>query len=163
MATRTASTIDATPDSWAVTIHVIDASGDTYAEVITGTGDIPLTADVEDWVAAYQAATQASVWKVTLSQMYEGAKSASNADVGQRNSVAQGVNLLYHNTDQKTSTTLRIVAPIPAIMDGNKDIPLVSATQFVNHNTEALVLLPGYALRNSQYTERRERKNNPRV
>lgn len=164
MATRTAPTVGAlTATSHLSTIHLIDASGDLWAEAIT-TLDVPVLADVETWVAAYQAATQASVWKVTAQSIFEGDRDADNADVGQRNSIKDGVNTLYKNVATLDTQTPRLIAPIAAVMQGNQDIPLLTAAQFSALIAATLTLLgAGYALRSAQFTERKERTNNPRI
>jgi len=48
-------------------------------------------------------------------------------------------------------------------MQGNQDIPLLTAAEFIALIQSYQVLLTGYSLASAQYTERRERKNNPRI
>jgi len=162
MATRTAPAVTGAVTSVSTTLHCIDVSGDLFTEnVLTTT--VPTAAVVEAWVAAYQASTQASVYKVTSQSAWEGDADPDNADVGQRNSVKDGVNLLYKNLTTLKSQSLRLVAPIAANMQGNQDIPLLSATEFAALIAADLAVLTGYALQSAQYTERRERSNNPRI
>ncbi len=163
MATRTAPDVAvASPNRINTTLHLIDASGDTHTENIVTT-TAPTLAEIEAWVAAYQAATQASVYAVTFGQVWEGDADPDNADVGQRNSVKDGVNQLFKNLTTLQTQSPRLVAPIGAVMQGNQDIPLLTAAEFTALINAELAILTGYNLVSAQYTERRERSNNPRI
>src|SRR6056297_774163 len=94
MATRTAPAVNGTPSYTLTTLSVVDASGDVSSVAIKS-ATAPTNAQVEAWVAGYQGATQASVFKVSSSAIYEGVEDPDNADVGQRNSVKDGINMLY--------------------------------------------------------------------
>jgi len=144
------------------TIHLIDTSGDLHTVAIT-TSDSPTLADTETWVAAYQAATQASAYKVSRESSWEGDADPDNADSGSRDSVKQGVNMLFKNITTLRTITPRLVAPIAATMQGNQDIPLLSSAEMTALILAELTLLPGFDLQSAQYTERRERSNNPRI
>jgi hypothetical protein len=144
------------------TVHCIDASGDLYTDALI-TPDLVSDGLAEAWVAAYQAATQASVYKVSQSIEYVGDADPNNAGTDQRNSIAEGNNLLFKNVNLSTSQTPRVVAPILATMQGNQDIPLLSSAELTNVINAVLAILSGYALTSAQFTGRRERKNNPRI
>ena len=162
-AVRTAPTVAiANITSSITTLHVIDASGDLYTEAIT-TADLVSDSTVEAWVTAYQAVTQASVWKVTQQIVYEGDADPDNADTFQRNTVAEGINTLMRNISTQSSQTPRVVAPIPAILQGNQDIPLLTGTGFPAYIAALQTILAGSQLTSAQFTGRRERKNNPRI
>lgn len=160
--TRTAPAVDGTGNAYNTTLHFVDASGDQWAENIL-TIAAPTAAQVEAWAAAYQAATQASLWKVTTQIVYEGDKDADNAEALQRSSVKDGVNLLWKNVTTLDTQTPRLIAPIAATMQGNQDIPLLTAAEFVALIAAEQAILAGYNLQSAQYTERRERSNNPRI
>lgn len=162
MATRTAPVVTGAVTSVNSTVHLIDASGDQYTDNIV-TLTAPTPAEIEAWAAAYQAATQASVWKVSSLSVWEGDADPDNADVGQRNSVKDGVNLLWKNISTLNTQNPRLVAPIAATMQGNQDIPLLTATEFTALIAAYAALLTGYNLQSAQFTERRERSNNPRI
>lgn len=160
MATRTAPAVTGAANKVVTTIHLVDASGDVYAaSVITAT--IPTDAEVEAWAAAYQAGSQASVYMVSQQKQWVGAKETNNADTGIRYQVDNGINLLFRSADLLSSTTLRLVAPVPAAMDGNDDIPIVGVDPVLALNT-ATAAINGGTFESGQYTTRRERKNNPR-
>lgn len=144
------------------TIHAVDFSGDNgtaYFELDA----IPTDAELESVVDAYQAATQASVWKVSATRIWEGGEQASNAASGSRDSVADGVNLLLRNTTINKAQSPRIIAPAPEVMQGANDIPDPASTPFGNLVTAIGAILSDYTGISAQYTERTERRNNPRV
>jgi len=162
---KTAPTVNlVNTSSWGITLHLVDASGDNYTDFIPSIGtDEPTLTEIESHVLAYQAATQASIYKVTFTQTWEGDEDPDNAEIGSRDSVKDGVNLLWKNPATMSSTTPRLVAPIPETMQGNQDIPLLTAAEFIALIQSYQVLLTGYSPASAQYTERRERKNNPRI
>jgi len=143
------------------TVHLIDASGDVKTDFIAGgTSDL---VDVQAWVNAYQACTQASVWKVSFTQEWEGEADPQNAEALFRGEVQNGINLLFKDIALGLKQTPRIYAPVASIMQGNQDIPLLTGvaatliTQYLN------MLAQNYVLDSAQYTGRRERSNNPRI
>lgn len=144
------------------TLHLIDASGDLYSESLE-TPTVPALVDVQAWAAAYQAATNTSLWKITQSQSWIGDQDPQNADAVYRGSVKDGINLLWENTTTLQSKSPRLIAPIAAVMQGNQDIPLLSAAPATALLTAIGTILTGYNLVSAQYTERRERTNNPRI
>lgn len=160
--TRTAPAVTGAISGNTATIHAIDASGDLYTDSITKVAAIT-PALIEAWVAAYQAATQASVYKVTLTNEWAGDPDPDNAEALYRGTVKEGVNKLYRNATTLDSTTPRLVAPIGAVMQGNQDIPLLTATEMTALITAELAILTGYLLTSAQFTGRRERTNNPRI
>lgn len=162
MATRTAPAVTGAVSSTILSLGLVDASGDKISEAIVSPSTYAV-ADIETWAAAYQASSQASLWRVTYQSIWEGDIDPQNADVGQRNSVKSGVNLLWKNLTTLKTQTPRLVAPIAANMQGNQDIPLLTSTEFTALIAAYTTLLSGYTLRETQYTDRRERKNNPRI
>jgi len=160
--TRTAPTVsDITATTVGATVHLIDASGDLVTDyVVSDTSDL---ADVQAWVTAYQACTQASVWKVSFLQEFEGQADPQNAEALFRGSVTDGINLLFKDLAADLKQTPRVVAPVASIMQGNQDIPLLTGVM-ATLLTQYLTMLGGaYALDSAQFTGRRERANNPRI
>jgi len=160
--TRTAPLFTATATDRLVTIHVVDRSGDNWAETFRfPVGQSAST--IETVIAAYQAATQASVWKVTDQLIREGAEVSANANIDQRNQASQGINLLFKNPTSHITYTPRIVAPVLAAMQGDQDIPVVDADPVEAFISAYVAILASFNFQSAQYTDRRERKNNPRV
>lgn len=161
--TRTAPDISvAAANSVTNTLHLIDASGDLFTDAIV-TATSPTLVEVEAWAAAYQAATQASLYAVTVSSKWAGDADPDNAEALYRGSVKDGINMQFKNLTTLDSISPRLVAPIAAVMQGNQDIPLLSAAQATALITALLAILDGYNLESAQFTERRERSNNPRI
>lgn len=160
--TRTAPAVTGSVTSVTITLHLIDASGDIYTDALTFVS-APSAANIETMVAAYQAATQASVYKVTQSSEWAGNADPANAEVGQRNSIKDGINILYKNLTTLNTQTPRLVAPIAGVMSGNLDIPVLTSTELAALITAQEALLTGYDIQSGQFTERRERSNNPRI
>lgn len=144
------------------TVHLMDASGDTWTEKLIVALSATYAA-IQAWVVLYQAVTQASVYDVTEEFSWAGDADPDNAQFLARSGVENGINLSLRDPDTTDTRPLRVVAPIAAIMQGNQDIPLLSATALANLIVATLALQPGYNLRSAQYTSHRERKNNPRV
>jgi len=160
--TRTAPLFTAPVTRRMITLHLIDRSGDTWAESLI-VGVAATAASIEAWAAAYAACSQASLFMITDAQIREGAKASSNANFDQRNQVSQGINLLLRNPSTNLSLNPRVVAPVLAAMQGDQDIPIVDADPVEALISAIAALQATYNFQSAQYTDRRERKNNPRV
>lgn len=160
MATRTSPAFTAAANDRQISLLLIDASGDKWSENIR----VPVAAtaaSIEAWAAAYAAATQASLYGIIDNQIRLGDADPDNADTDQRNSGAQGVNLSFKNLTTHLAQPTRLIAPIEAVMQGNQDIPLLSATEMAAVITTELAILTGFTFQRAQYTDRTERRNNP--
>lgn len=159
-AVRTAPDFTATPTYRAITLQVIDASGDLDSVGFI----VPIAAtaaNIETIIDAYQAATQSSVYGVIDSLYREGDADPDNADTLQRNSNKDGINLLFKDIATRVAAPVRVVAPVPATLQGNQDIPLLSSSELTNLIVAMLAVKTTFDFKRAQYTERRERKNNP--
>jgi len=161
--TRTAPAWTAAATSRLVTLHLIDASGD-LATVPLIVPVAATAASLEDFADDYALSTNASLYKITDEAIREGDADPDNAVAEYRASVKDGINLLFKNLTTHQAQSVRVVAPIEDIMQGNQDIPLISAAPLVTLIPEILTILTvSYDFRQAQFTERRERKNNPRI
>lgn len=160
--TRTAPDATGAVTDATATLHLIDASGDQITDAILST-TAPTGANIEAWAAAYQASSQASLWKVSLTTSWTGDADPDNAGTGSRDSSKDGVNMLWKNLTTLRTQTPRLVAPLAACMQGNQDIPLLTATEFTALIAAYQALMSGFSLQSAQYTERRERSNNPKI
>jgi len=143
-----------------VTLQVIDASGDKDAVgflVPVATTQAAINTIAEN----YQLATQASVYGVISTLFWEGDADPDNADTLARNQASQGINLLFKDISTRMVAPIRVVAPVPSTMQGNQDIPLLSSTALTNLIVSVLAAKPSFDFQRAQYTDRRERKNNP--
>jgi len=152
----------AAPNETTATLHLVDASGDLFTDTITMPSAITL-ANIEAWKASYQDATNASIYKVTEERAWVGDLDPDNAVAAFRASAKEGVNLLFKNLTTLRTITPRLIAPIDAVMQGNQDIPLLTATEFVALIADYQAILTGFSLSSAQFTGRRERSNNPRI
>lgn len=157
-AVRTAPAVNGTPNKVLLGISLIDASGDKYTDTLVLTA-VPANVDIEAYVASYQAVTQASIYNVSVSINYEGDIDADNADTMQRNSVKDGINMLWRDLTTLQSQSTRVIAPVEDVMQGNQDIPLLTFVDMITYIAETGDILTAYALQSAQYTERRERNN----
>lgn len=158
--TRTAPAFTAAANDRQITLQLIDASGDKWAE----NWRVPVAATaatIEAAAAAYAAASQASLYGIIDQQIRTGDADPDNADTDQRNSGSQGINGLFKNLTTHLTQPTRLIAPIPATMQGNQDIPLLSSTEYAALVTALLAVLTGFTFQRAQYTDRRERRNNP--
>lgn len=162
---RTAPAFTSAAQYRIITLHLVDASGDSWAEEWR----VPVAATaaaIEADAAAYAASSQASLWKISDLSVRAGQKVASNANTDQRNSVKDGINILFGNTVSFVSRTLRVVAPVLDAMEGDTDTPAVGVdplAALITAQTAAGYGTTGDYADSAQYTEHRERKNNTRV
>lgn len=160
--TMTAPVFTASATSRMATLHLIDASGDLYTDSLF----VPVaatSAQLTAWQNDYQAASNASIWKVSDEIIREGDADPDSALAEYRGTVGEGINTLFRNISLGQTVTPRLIAPIDAVMQGNQDIPLLSSSELTNLITALLALLPSYDFKQAQFTGRRERKNNPRI
>jgi hypothetical protein len=158
---RTAPTFDDTPNYRILSLRMIDISGDKRAEgfEISPTAS---AANIEAFVAGYALRTNANIYAMWDSQVYNVPASASDANAGAKSdSVADGINFLYvSNTND--SEDVRLIAPIASLMVGDTDT--VDPTEGVAFNALVEPLLTGTKVGvTAQYTERKEKKNNPKT
>jgi hypothetical protein len=160
--TRTAPQYDGIPTSVLYTLYLIDASGDLYTDALRFATP-PTTAELEAHAVAYQAATNLSLYGIVKQDEYFGEADPDNALALFRASAKEGINFLFKDATALVSVSPRLVGPIADVMQGNQDIPLLSAQEAVDLIQSYLTLLQTYALDSAQFTGRRERTNNPRI
>lgn len=163
--TRTAPAFTAAAQTRMITLHLVDASGDPWAEEWR----VPVAATaiaIEAWAAAYQGASQLNLWKITDQQIRLGQKQPASAQALNRSSSKDGINILVPNTATFVSRTQRLVGPITDVMDGNTDNPLPGSAELTALTTAITDVgfgTTGDYIDSMQFTEQRERKNNARV
>jgi len=160
--TRTAPAFTSSPTARAITISLVDASGDTFAARLV-VAISATAAAIEAWVAAYQAFTNMSVYDIRDELIREGDRDPDNAVAAYRAGRESGVNHLFKNPTTRQTFSLRGVAPVAAAMQGNQDVPLLSSDEETDLITATLALATGYNFVSAQWTGRRERSNNPRI
>lgn len=154
------------PTERAFVLHIVDASGDHWTQRLVVALDATLAA-IQSWIGLYQAITQASIYEVVEENSWGGAADSSNAEFLARSGVENGVNLTFKESTTAETFPLRVVAPTAAIMAGTNDAVNPAATGLINFitGTDGILNAGGadFGYISSQYTSRRERKNNPKV
>jgi len=158
---RTAPTVDGTPNVGRLTLRVIDASGDKRAESI----EISPTAadgDIEAIVVAYALRSHVNVYSVERHAVYAAPATAGDATTGEKSdSVADGINYLFVSNTME-SEGFRLMAPVASQMIGDSDAVEPVAGAAFGALVEA-VLTGTKVLVSAQYTERKEKQNNPKT
>lgn len=152
--TRTAPTINGTPSYQLASFAFVDVSGDVRSVAIQG----PAGATNAQWeaiAAAFQDATQASLWSANIQDVYEGDKDPGNGVSGSRDSVFDNVAVLLKNTS-RVSRDAFIPAPAPEIMNGALDEIDPASTELAALFTAILAVSSGFTVRSARYTERKE-------
>lgn len=152
--TRTAPTINGTPSYQLASFQFVDVSGDERSVAIQG----PAAATNAQWeaiAAAFEDASQASLWRANIQNMYEGDKDPGNAVTGSRDSVYDNVATLLKNT-ARVSRDFFIPAPAPEIMFGDMDEVDPASTELAALFTAVLAVSTGFTVRSARYTERKE-------
>lgn len=160
--TATIPAVTGTATATAASLGLIDASGDLWSENL----EVPAAAtqaQINVIALAYQAASQASLYKVSVNRDWEGDADPDNAEAEYRGQVESGINLLYKNLTTNQTYSQRVVAPVAASMQGNQDIPLLTSDELTDLILATVAAKPGYELVSAQYTGRRERKNNAKI
>lgn len=158
--TRTSPLFTAAATGRRITMSLIDASGDLWAESF----NVPVAAtaaNIETIVANYQLATNASIYSLTDTLLRDGVADPDNAEALYRASVKDGINLQFKDLAANQISPMRVIAPVEETMQGNQDIPLLSSDELTNLITAVLAVKTTFDFTRAQYTERRERKNNP--
>lgn len=146
-----------------ISISMVDVSFDEYTEAIVAPA-AATDAQIQAFLDAYQSGTQASTYRLRDTFIYQGAKLASNATDDQRSEVQNGINLLFRNTANLDTETVRLVAPITGVMVGETDIPDMTATEIVAIGTSLNGIDSDLTLESGQYTVNSERSGrNDRV
>lgn len=160
--TRTAPTVDGTGVYRLISLRLIDESGDIKTMSVRAPSTLT-NAEIETFVVAYQAVTQASIFAVHVSEVYSAVEDKNDAVTGTRDSVYDVLNILNRNA-LAAADTVEIHAPEPATMLGNSDEIDPSSGTLGTFFTAMLALLNGgvggsgtYEVISARYSERQER------
>jgi hypothetical protein len=153
--TRTAGTVDGTGSFKEVSVRWIDAVGDIRSDA-TIVDAAATDAQIEAVVAALQAGSNASIYAVRVTEVYEGAKSKSNAVAGVRESVQD--NIVYHAKDTgRVDRRSFLPSPLAAVFVADTETPdegdALVVTLMAAWDTVWAGTFAGVSLR---FTERRE-------
>lgn len=153
--TRTAPVVDGTPNFKHVAFTFIDASGDQ--RTISGDFEVATTdTEIDALGDALEDASQASLWKISVTAIYQGDDDSGNAVTGSRDSVYDNVAVRLKNATTNAGTSWFIPAPAPEIMLGDLDQIDPASTELAAVFTAILAMAPGFQVKSARYTERRE-------
>lgn len=153
--TRTSGSIDGTPTYKQLSIGLVDFSGDLRSISMRLPADAT-NAQCEAVVSALQTATQASVYRVEVQFVYEGAVSPANATSNENSSVFDNISIGFKDASSGASQTAYIPAPIVALI-GAGDVVNTDETAFTGYRDAVdTALAAEYAPRFTRFTERRE-------
>jgi len=153
--TRTAPTVDGSPTFIEISLRWIDAIGDVRSDVSL-VAAAATDAQIEAVAAAMAAGSNASLYAMRITQVYEGAKSKANGDNAVRESAQD--NIVYHAKDTgRVDRRSFLPAPLEAVFVANTETPdagdgLITAIMTAWDNAWAGTFA-GISLR---FTERRE-------
>lgn len=153
--TRSAPTVDGTPTYKSVSASLYDADeGDT---TVTFRIDAASTdAEIEAYIVALQAGSNASVYDVRVEDVYQGIGLASNALADDYVSVKDAVR--FSNKELSTGAYIRAYLPAPlGDMVFNKQV-VISNTAYQNWRDAVIVILPtGFAALNAGFVQNVQR------
>jgi len=160
--TRTAPDVTGATTEIVTGLSLVDASGDLYSDsIITMGATAPSAALVQAWSEEYQALSNASLYEVRQTRIWSSDYALSNAVAAYRGSVKDGINVAYKNYASGKAQTPRLVAPTAACFNGNLDVVVLD--DMVDFLVAQVAMLSGYTFQHAQFTERRERRNNPKT
>lgn len=115
-------------------------------------------AQVEAAVAAAAAASNANIFRVEVSDIYDSPKLASQALAAEENSVYDNVVLLMKESGNPNGTDAFLPAPVRAIFVGDSDNVLNTAPLYTAWRDAIVLIALGTVVPISvRYTERREK------
>lgn len=119
--TRTAPTIDGSPTFLTISVTVYDYTGDQRTDTYQVDADSS-DAEIEAYVAAQVALSNATIWRVTVGQVYNGVGDKNDAVEDVWENTKDNVVLLAKKTDN-TAVDWYIPSPIEAMfIDGSEEI-----------------------------------------
>ena len=158
MATRTAPAVNGTPNVLQVSIRWIDVSGDLRAVSIDADPGAT-NAEIEALVDNLQTMSNASIYRVEVSQVYNSIPSVASATAGIYPSVFDNVVLLLKTPDNQ-STNVFIPAPDATVMSSSSDTPLTAPLLAIAASITNVLEGTGtedWNLVSARFTERREK------
>jgi len=154
--TRTAPDATTTATAKLVSFHFIDETGDTitasvYALVAATAAQIEAMAD------AMQAATQASLYKITVSSVWGANPDKDDASVGNNDSVYDNVVTLLKSPTPRSAFDWYIPAPVQELLTPGSDNIDPASTELAAVYTALLALVPaGYGVIQARFSEHKE-------
>lgn len=151
---RTAPTVDGNPSIVSITARMVDNEGKPTSQQLYVPTATYTTALAEAYVAALQAATQASIYEVGVSNLYVGQEAKVNAESNERSTFADVVNLRYNNATKQGFTT-GVNAPVAGLFVLGTDDPDPNSALLSALNSAVGNLAPGYFVVSYRFNQQR--------
>lgn len=152
--TRTAPTVDGTPDFKTISVTVYDYSGQQRTDSYLVDADSS-DAEVEAFVAALQDLTNATIWRVKVSDIYNSIGDKGNALEEVWENQKTNVVSLLKNVLQ-VGQDWYIPAPINGMfIDGSEEIDPANA-DFATYLASILPMRAGYSVISARFSHRRQ-------
>lgn len=155
MATRTAPTVDGTPNWKVLSITVYDYTGEQRTDSYYLDADTT-NAEIEALVAALQATTNSTIWKVSVSDLYNSVGDPGNADEAVWEEASANLVLLMKSPTVEKGFNFFIPAPIDNMfIEGTENIDPTNA-ELAALMTAVLPARAGYSFVSARFTSRRD-------
>jgi len=154
--TRTAPTVDGTPNKRVISIRGIDSDGTKRAiDYSVAIGATP--AEVEAVVATLQLASNMSIYEVNDGYVYTSNALSTSAAAAVQQSVRQNIVILFKDDVTFETQEAYIPAPISSLFTtGTKNVIVTNATYTNYRDAVGVVLAADYGAISVRYTERRQ-------
>lgn len=154
--TRTAPAVDGTPDLLKLSVSYFDSDGDTYTDTVYVDGTATAV-EIEAYIDALVPASNASIWKVEVGEVYEGAKLLSNAVDAVDDSVQDGIVVHYKNPTTRADIRIRIPAPLETMLVAGTEKVDAADALFTGVLAGFAPIVPtGFSPVTARYSQRRE-------
>lgn len=154
--TRTAPTVDGAPVFLKLSVSWFDSDGDEYTDSVyidAGSTD----AEIEAYIDSLVPASNASLWRVSVGAVYEGAKLLSNAANAVDDSVQDGIVVHYKNPTTRADMRIRIPAPLETMLVAGTEVVDSADALFTGVLAGFAPLVPsGFNPVTARYSQRRE-------
>lgn len=155
---RSVPAIDGTPDFTRVSMTFTDFTGDQRSVSALG-GPAVSAAQIEAAVDAMAEYSNAVLWRVEVTGVYEGSSSKTQASDETYPSVYDNVVVLFRNGTTRQTQNMFVPAPVQLLFVPGTDNPNVDPTSDLSVLTalwEAMIGSASYNAISARFTERRE-------
>jgi len=156
MTVRTAPTVDGSPQFKEVSVSWIDYSGQVRTDTVIA--DAASTdVQIEAYAAALVPTSNASMWQVSVADVYSSTPSQSNADEEVWEDVKANIVLLWKNPATKATVNTFIPSPANALfVDGTENIDINNAEFNTAYLATQALMLTGYNGVSARFSKRRD-------
>lgn len=153
MATRTAPTVDGSPDYIVVSLTWYDYTGDQRTDSYQFDAD-STPAEIEAFAAAMQAASNATLWRIGVTDTYNSVGDSSNADEVVWEDVKTNLGFLLKDS---LNNSMNVFIPAPnngLFVEGTEELDPTDAL-IAAVLTATLAMKAGYSVVSGRFTQRR--------